>query len=921
MSSLDTGAVAIEPNTNLAMAFFDILDKNGRHDLFAIHPTLPKKAPGQTEAATFLPNDHGDLREWIDTEQGKRGVYVSPNRGRNDDAIDRRLSKADIGVIRAIYADIDPVKLKDGDASGQHFRDERVRLMTLAKQLRADANCPPTLIVDSGGGIQAWWMLAPHIPATLENVTLAEGIGRTLKARFGGDGVFDVSRVLRLPGTINIPNAEKAAQGRAPALATILVEESGDKRYTIGQVAEWAPPSAEHKTSNYRPKSPVNWDAVEADTYENLPVALREKFEAHCVQHPAVAELWDGVPAPWQNGLSASEFEFALASALKRSGIFTSTEFAQLHAVWDHRSTAHADDSERCAQRAWDNSPAPPTASGFRDESKNIAARREADKDALAEPADLWAERFTPADLPADVVPHVIECVARDQAMRLGVEAGACAAALLTAIGSLVPAGNQMQMRQHDPDWRVKPILWTALIGEPGTNKTAIVSYATRAAISLETKWAKEYAADRHAHDLTIATEQSPKAKAAAAKAAAPESPLSKSPEDWLDGAREPVMRRKIVQDATTEKLCEILSKNPDGLLFTADELAGLFGGMDAYRATAGKDRPLWLAAKEGGPYTVDRRSRDILRVENLAISVLGGIQPSKIKALGAGLAEDGMLQRFLMVMVKRHRIGEDVASNKKYAEALEQIAAAIVESERRGVFKFTPEGDREKRILEEFQQTEINRPGAPPALRQWLDKTPNEFGRLALVFHFIEWHGSPDSLSGDNLPVMVSGATARRARRFLMEFAYSHARVFHQSVIGGSSFAEHIAWIGGHILAHGLSVVTLRDIYRNYGPFKQAETRHSLLDIMQAMETEDWLIPLPGRHDNGRPTRWTVNSAVHVVFAAKAAEERAARLAAQNSIREEGAGRGERIAIEPETTRRSAASMQVPLTLSEMIG
>ena len=74
-----------EPNTDLAIAFLDILDKNERHDLFAIHPTLPKGAPGQTEAATFLPSDHGDLREWIDAQQGKRGIYLSPNRGRGDD--------------------------------------------------------------------------------------------------------------------------------------------------------------------------------------------------------------------------------------------------------------------------------------------------------------------------------------------------------------------------------------------------------------------------------------------------------------------------------------------------------------------------------------------------------------------------------------------------------------------------------------------------------------------------------------------------------------------------------------------------------------------------------------------------------------------------------------------------------------------
>ena len=279
-----------------------------------------------------MPNDHTELREWIDTQQAKRGIYISPNRARDEESIDWRLSKDDIGFIRAIYADIDPKK--GGDATGEHFRAERARLMSLAKQLAEDATCPPSLIVDSGGGIQAWWMLNPHVPATQENKDRAESIGRTLKARYGGDGVFDVSRVLRLPGTINIPNAEKAAQGRAPALATIPPQFISNRWYTLDQIAEWAPPTPEKANPQDRPKSPIDWEAVEADTYDELPAVLREKFEAYGRSHPAVAKLWNGEPAPWQKGLSPSEFEFALAGALKRHGGFTSTEFAQLHAVW-----------------------------------------------------------------------------------------------------------------------------------------------------------------------------------------------------------------------------------------------------------------------------------------------------------------------------------------------------------------------------------------------------------------------------------------------------------------------------------------------------------------------------------------------------------------------------------------------------------
>jgi hypothetical protein len=43
--------------------------------------------------------------------------------------------------------------------------------------------------------------------------------------------------------------------------------------------------------------------------------------------------------------------------------------------------------------------------------------------------------------------------------------------------------------------------------------------------------------------------------------------------------------------DATTEALAKLLSKNPDGLLAYYDELAGLFGGMDTYKARSGADR------------------------------------------------------------------------------------------------------------------------------------------------------------------------------------------------------------------------------------------------------------------------------------------------------------------------------------------
>ena len=914
---------APEPNTDLAVKFLIGLDPK-RHDLFAIHPTLPDKAPGKTEAATFLPDQLLEMRKWIDRHQGNYNIYTSVNRARADAPKNIRLSKEHIGHIRAIVADIDATKVDvhaGGDPTGEHFRRERARLQIFAQELADDPICPPTLMVDSGGGLQLWWQLAAIMPATTEDVALVEGIGRTLAKNYGGDSVFDIARIMRVPGTINIPTSIKSAQGRTLALATILGEQSSAEAYALEKLAAWAPPTQEKASPNERSKSPIEWDLVEADTYDELPSALREKFEAYGKSHPAVAKLWNGQPAPWQKGLSPSEFEFALAWALKRHGGFTSTEFAQLHAVWDHKSVKHAGD-KRIVQRAWDNNFG--GASGF--EAQDISPRPAvATPDGVetniewSEPADLWSARFEAVDLPVGVVPPVIERVARDHATRLGVEAGACAAALVTAIGSLVPAGNQMQMRQHDTGWKVKPILWTALIGDPGTNKSGIFTYATDVVHRMESKWGQQYAVERHDYERQNASKQK-------TSDAAPEVPLSNSPEDWLNVAREPVMRRKVVQDATTEQLAVILSQNSDGLLFMMDELSGFFGSMDLYRNRGGKDRPFWLQAKDGKVSIVDRRSHGTLRAENTAISVLGGIQPLKIKALGAGLAEDGMLQRFLPISVKRLGHGEDVQENREYADALEKISEALADSERAGLFKFSIDGDRELKSLYDFREEARRRPGASPALHQWLEKTPNEFGRLALIFHFIEWHASSEAtLTGDSPPAVVSGATARRARRFLTEFAYPHALVFHQSVLGRSEYEEHVAWIGGHILAHGLSVVSLRDIYKNYSPFKSPETRTLLASVMQAMEREDWLYPAPGRLNEGRPSRWFVNPAVHEVFAARGTLEREARTAVQSSIREEGARRRMELRIEPEPGLEPAAYLsieaQVSPTVSELLG
>jgi hypothetical protein len=171
-------------------------------------------------------------------------------------------------------------------------------------------------------------------------------------------------------------------------------------------------------------------------------------------------------------------------------------------------------------------------------------------------------------------------------ALVLGVEPGAVAAATLTALGSLVPAGNEIQMRQLDPHWRVKLILWLALIGEPGSAKSPTIAAAVAPVRHVEAKWRRTYASEQRAYEHALA------AAVAKKKAAGKDAETANEP-------AKPRFRQKAVNDVTVEALQQAMAENPDGLLYLNDELSALFGGMDAYRARGGKGSAL-LAPSQG---------------------------------------------------------------------------------------------------------------------------------------------------------------------------------------------------------------------------------------------------------------------------------------------------------------------------------
>lgn len=165
--------------------------------------------PDRVKPPRFCIFEHGDpaaddFAQHSDLEE--RACYYSLNVTRP--GLATKASKPDIVAARGSHADIDPPK--DGGAFDK---------AAVLDKLNASA-MPPTYVVDSGGGLQPVWLFEGEVT----DFELVEGINRALIARYGGDpGTFNIDRLLRVPGSLNTPNAKKAAAGRQPARAGFVL--------------------------------------------------------------------------------------------------------------------------------------------------------------------------------------------------------------------------------------------------------------------------------------------------------------------------------------------------------------------------------------------------------------------------------------------------------------------------------------------------------------------------------------------------------------------------------------------------------------------------------------------------------------------------------------------------------------------------
>jgi len=258
-----------------------------------------------------------------------------------------------------------------------------------------------------------------------------------------------------------------------------------------------------------------------------------------------------------------------------------------------------------------------------------------------------------------DLLPDSFRSLVRDVTERMQVPMDFPAVIMMLCLAGVVNRRATIQPKANDTGWVLVPNLWGGLIALPGLMKSPVIAAATRPLNQIQADWwqgyeeaLKGYGREKEEYDLRRAAWKEDYKSASKKRKPAPDRPE--------DEPGEPKLRRLVVNDATFEKLHETMRENPAGILVIRDELTGWWSQLD--RAGREGERAFHLQAWNGDTgHTIDRIARGTIHVPACCESMLGGIQPGRLRsylvdALKDGPSNDGLIQRFQFAGLARYR-------------------------------------------------------------------------------------------------------------------------------------------------------------------------------------------------------------------------------------------------------------------------
>jgi hypothetical protein len=244
----------LQCNPDELIVFLDELSWSIHH-LVAFDPTN-QKGPRKFRVDLRVEKNRISLKKWV-RRMNESGWNIHYHVNELEPDFKKvKASKSNVQRVCCYYVDIDP---RSGESSDDCKGRVQARLQNLPAGIPS-----PTLVVDSGNGIQLIWLLTEpiEIKGQPKLARQAEGYSKMLADWFDGDSCHNVDRLLRAPGTTNWPNEQKKRKGRT-VVESRLISHNPSATYSMDDF-----PVPEQNLPQEAASAPIKISLDEADLSE-----------------------------------------------------------------------------------------------------------------------------------------------------------------------------------------------------------------------------------------------------------------------------------------------------------------------------------------------------------------------------------------------------------------------------------------------------------------------------------------------------------------------------------------------------------------------------------------------------------------------------------------------------------------------------
>lgn len=465
--------------------------------------------------------------------------------------------------------------------------------------------------------------------------------------------------------------------------------------------------------------------------------------------------------------------------------------------------------------------------------------------------------------LQPELIPEPFRQWLADVGHRMQTPTDFAAISSIVIVGSIIGAGCSIKPKKMD-DWEIIPNVWGAAIGRPSVVlKSPSMKEPMQLLERLQAEYGEQYEQDKAGAEFDMLANKamiddvkgqlSKAAKGKGKDGVVKGDDLQKLKADYMELSEnaEPEATRRLFKtnETSVQSMTVLQNQNPRGLLTFRDELTALLVKWD--REDGADERAYFLEGWNGnGSYTDFKIGRGLTEAPNICISLLGGIQPDKLRRYlyqAQNGANDGLMQRLQLAVwpdEPEHWKLIDTIPNKaekrrafdimKALAELDFIQCGAVQSEYddRPYFRFDEAGQTVfNEWLTELQTVKIQQE-TNPLMAEHFGKFRSLMPSLALIFHCIDIAGGK---AGD----AVSAQAARLAVEWC-GYLESHARRIY--AMAESPEHEAAVRLAEKIKAGALlSPFTTRDIERKgWHGLKDKEEVEAACSVL--ME-ENWLM------------------------------------------------------------------------------